>query len=206
MCWYSNTEPQYLLDIVINWDFTFHFTPMEAAWAEPWSCTEMVLLVKTEVSCDGYYRLSNQETTEQLETYFLSANQAWDNLDWFLDDIQNNRPVCFKPLVLCVLLSWCSLSHKAFFSLYERVKQNRSMLWNDKGSAVKFNVMLLILFLWRGRGGEIVFRCNNLEEFIRVFERRNKRHKNDHVLFWSVVKCWYIHFSHWPYSAFWSFP
>lgn len=29
-----------------------------------------------EVSCDGYYRLSNQETTEQLETYFLSANQA----------------------------------------------------------------------------------------------------------------------------------
>lgn len=38
--------------------------------------------------------------------------------------------------------------------------------------------MLLILFL---NGGEIVFRCNNLEEFIRVFKRCNKRYKNDHV-------------------------
>lgn len=90
---------------------------------------------------------------------------------------------CFsncRCFVCCFLGVLCPT--KLFFSLYERVKQNRSMLWNDKGSAVKFNVMLLILFLWRGRGGEIVFRCNNLEEFIRVFERRNKRHKND-VLF-----------------------
>ena len=39
---------------------------------------------------------------------------------------------------------------------------------------MKLNVMLLILFL---NGGEIVFRCNNLEEFIRVFKRCNKRYK-----------------------------
>lgn len=41
---------------------------------------------------------------------------------------------------------------------------------------MKLNVMLLILFL---NGGEIVFRCNNLEEFIRVFKRRNKRYKKN---------------------------
>lgn len=75
--------------------------------------------------------------------------------------------------------SWCFVSQS--FVLYAR-EENGSMLWNDKGSAVKLNVMLLILFY----GGEIVFRCNNLEEFIRVFKRRNKQHKkgyNNEVLF-----------------------
>lgn len=54
----------------------------------------------------------------------------------------------FGAFVLLTFL-WCSLSHKAFFCMRES-EENRSMLWNDKGSAVKFNVMLLILFLWRG--------------------------------------------------------
>lgn len=56
----------------------------------------------------------------------------------------------FGAFVLLTFL-WCSLSHKAFFLVYMReCEENRSMLWNDKGSAVNLNVMLLILFLWRG--------------------------------------------------------
>lgn len=52
-------------------------------------------------------------------------------------------------LLCCFLVFFVSQSLFFFFCMRES-EENRSMLWNDKGSAVKFNVMLLILFLWRG--------------------------------------------------------
>lgn len=55
--------------------------------------------------------------------------------------------------------------------------------------------MLLILFL---NGGEIVFRCNNLEEFIRVFKRRNKRYKKK----WNVCCFWVVKWRDFCFHAF----
>lgn len=127
--------------VVMNWD-PLRFTPTEATWVEPCSCTEIILnLLKKiwESLVTDYQEIVHwtifQKNYSAAGTRFLTAKQAWDNLEsWFLVNIPNKWP---RGASVLLTFLGCSLSHKGcffggFFFLYGRVKKNRSMLWNDK--------------------------------------------------------------------------
>lgn len=75
--------------------------------------------------------------------------------------------------VFVVFLCFCLCISPPFMTEWRKTDPCCGLI---KGGAVKLNVMLLILFLWRGR---CVFGCNYSEEFIRVFKRCNKHDKKE---------------------------
>lgn len=166
-------NPEYLnvlLDIPIQnysislhrycyWDLS-HFTTMEAAWAEPCSCTETDwnLHKETLKSVVTYYQeivcqTINDGKLQCGRSVLLTAQLAWDhflNFLRFLDNIQNKWPVlnfgalcCFNfydVLYLTILFFFCFPPPPCTRDW--RNPMIKAVLW-------KFNVMLLILFLWR---------------------------------------------------------
>lgn len=133
----------------------FHFTPTEAAWAEPCSCTEIILnllkrTLKSVVTCiikrssiKLYFTFENYNAAGTLSfPDCLNKPEIILNLSIdFLIIFRTNDPRVFKNFGAFVLLTfpWCSLSHKAsffsvfffFFFLYEREwrKQIHAVEW-----------------------------------------------------------------------------
>lgn len=127
------------IDIVINWDlffFFFHFTPMEAAWAEPSSCTERVLnqLKKTLKSVEA-----NIIKRLFIKLFFMNYSAAGTLISWllnkpeiilnlrFLDNIQIKWPMLTLVLLCCLHFYGVLCLTKLFF-LYEREREWRKQI------------------------------------------------------------------------------
>ncbi len=151
------------LDIVMNWDL-FHFTPTKAAWAEPCSCTEMILnlLEKTLKSfvTDIIKRLfiklffTNENYTAAGALWFPTAKQAWDHLEpsvEFLIIFRANGARVQLLVLSCCLHFYGVLCLTKLFSCMRESEENRSMLWNDKRQCCEIYCHALNTVFMEGR-------------------------------------------------------
>lgn len=103
-------------------------------------------IIKSLSNCFSRERTTAQPDNSRL----LNKPEIIVNLHINILMIFPTNGLCSNFGAFVLLLGVLCLTKLFFFCMRES-EENRSMLWNDKGSAVKFNVMLLILFLWRGR-------------------------------------------------------